>query len=95
LLRSYASLGFDDHRWFSDDDLRLVCSVATVQVNKAHIAIEAARLELEKANRASPPLNIKHKQNLEKAITNREDDYAAIQRQAMPYKAEFERRGLK
>ena len=94
IFRAFASLGFDDRQWFSNNDLKMICSVAALEESKARIALENSRLDLEKALRADKPPNEKHKIQLENAVKNHENALRKTQKESADYRAELQRRRL-
>ena len=72
LLRAFASLGFDDYRWFSDRDLELLVSKGKGDILKAEQKLQeaiTAKLAKESQGEVVNQGQLKQIANLEKEVT--------------------------
>jgi hypothetical protein len=87
LFVAFASLGFDDHQWFSDEDLVWL-------VAKGREDLSRTEQELRSAQRARAEAEASGKQFSQKDLTQKMEVMKKIQRDLRPFEDEAERRGL-
>jgi hypothetical protein len=91
LFRAFASLGFDDHRWFPDDDLRALVAVADRDESQKKTALLDARAKLELGNaQGFPHESVKARCEADQAKC--EKDLQKLIDEITPYRKELERR---
>jgi hypothetical protein len=91
LFRAFATLGFDDHRWMSTQDLNWMVSRGRQEILDARSALESVRTALH----AAEAQGIRHqseRQKLEATIANAQTKLDDLVAQVTPYEAELESR---
>jgi hypothetical protein len=91
VLRSFASLGFDDHGWQPTEDLKAAVMVGQRETKAAEVVVMdlRARLQSGKAQGFSHPTD---KAKLEKDLEKAERDMGKLQEALAPFEAELEKR---
>jgi hypothetical protein len=91
IFRAFASLGFDDHRWFSSDDLRALVAVADRDEAKHNADLLTVRARL-KLGESQGFHHESEKKKLEKEGTRLEEVLAKLREQIAPFRGELARR---
>jgi hypothetical protein len=85
LFNTFANLGFDDHRWFSDQDLEWLVSQGSADLSAAEQVVN--QLRALKASRLA-----EGKQFAESELANAEKKFVDLRAQVVPYRDELTRR---
>jgi hypothetical protein len=88
LFRSFTTLGFDDHRWLSTQDLGWLVARGRKEVLDSQAAVEAARTALRAAE-AQGFRHVNEKQKLEGAITESQTRLEQLRLQVIPFETEL------
>jgi hypothetical protein len=88
IFRAFATLGFDDHRWMSTNDLNWLVSRGRREVHDAEGAVENARTSLL-AGEAQGFRHPSEKQKLQGAVTDAQSRLDKLRAQIVPYETEF------
>jgi hypothetical protein len=91
ILRAFASLGFDDYKWFALKDLKMVATVGTRDVKEA----ERQALEIQaklQSGEAQGFKNESDKPKWEKSYKKAEKELRKLREKLAPYLAELEKR---
>jgi hypothetical protein len=91
IFRAFASLGFDDHRWMSTQDLNWMVARGRSEVHDAQSAVEAATAALLSAQ-ARGFRNDGEKRQLEKAVTDAQATLEELRPKVTPFEEELTRR---
>jgi len=91
MFRAFATLGFDDARWMSTDDLGWMVARGNSEVLDAQAAVEKANTALFAA-RARAFKNEHESRQLEKAVTDAKTKLTELVEKVSPHKAELEKR---
>lgn len=92
LFRAFASLGFDDHSWYSTADLRVLVGlgeVALADANKQHLEAKS-QVDVKESQDAFK--NMKERANLEAEVANKQQAVEALNAELVPLRAELARR---
>ncbi|MFO0957372.1 MAG: hypothetical protein U0800_07875 [Isosphaeraceae bacterium] len=85
LFMSFASLGFDDHSWPSDDDLEWIVRAGRSDIAK--LDLEVKSLELQESTRSASGKDLDQKQL--KQLTNSRKALEDLHLKIAPYEAEY------
>lgn len=88
LFRAFGTLGFDDHRWMSTQDLGWLVARGRQEIHEARAALEDARTQLLGAE-ARGFRHSSEKQKLEAVVASAEKTLADLTGQVAPYETEF------
>lgn len=88
IFRAFASLGFDDHRWMSTEDLRWLVSRGRSETTSAEAALREAETALHAAQ-AQGFKNPNERQHLERAVADAQAALVRLRFQLAPYEAEL------
>jgi hypothetical protein len=88
LFRAFASLGFDDHRWMSTEDLRWLVSRGRSEKTSAETALRDAETALHAAQ-AQGFKNPNERQHLERAVAAAQETLLLLEDQLAPYDVEL------
>lgn len=92
LFRAFASLGFDDHSWYSTDDLQVLVALGVAARGALEAAYQTANAAaLTGASQAYN--NPKEKQGLESAAASAKKALDGLDAELAPLRAELSRRG--
>ena len=80
--QAFANMGFEDYRWLSDEDLKLVVAKGDFEIKKVEQEQQMARLTRESAGKAADA----------KQISNEQNRLEGIKKQIEPYANELARR---
>jgi hypothetical protein len=88
IFRAFASLGFDDHRWMSTEDLRWLVSRGRSEKTSAETALRDAETALHAAQ-AQGFKNPNERQHLERTVAAAQEALLRLGTQLAPYEAEL------
>jgi hypothetical protein len=88
VFRAFASLGFDDHRWLSTEDLQWLVSRGRSEVNSAEADVRGAETALHSAQ-AQGFRSANEQQTLEKAVESARRSLTERRTRLAPYEAEL------
>ncbi len=94
IFRAFASLGFDDHAWFSTDDLRTLIMAADRDLRRLEAELCDIQLQLH-AGGTQSFIHGAEKKKLESKQAELQKKIDALQKKASPFREELNRRSPK
>lgn len=89
-VRAFASLGFDDHRWFSDDDLLALLTIAERDISR--MQTELLEIQSKLAVGSSQSIHQSQKEKLEKDAKKLQEKIHQFDKEIRPFKDELDSR---